>query len=255
MAAWPPLRMRSFISSKAATSGVKVTPTSSSAGRPAVKWSSRTHCRNGSQKTGPVVLDAETLLQHRALAVGRRRGDAVDHAVRERDLVANIGAEVPVDEIGKAGHRILRHVPVAGNVVAGHDGEGQRAARPAALERRDEDAEDAFRRVEMRRVVADLRMLGIEGAGRRIDAVAALGNRQRDDPEGRIVESRDDRARVLADRQETRHGSADARGVGAGLKLDDGGQPILRLEGAAHGRVAGPHDRRRGAPSRDSCRR
>ena len=52
MMAWPPFRMRIFIASNAWTSGVKVTPTFSNAGRPMGKLSSSTHCRNGSQVTG-----------------------------------------------------------------------------------------------------------------------------------------------------------------------------------------------------------
>ena len=90
-------------------------------------------------------------------------------------------------------------------------------------------------------VVDDLRMVRVEGAGRRIDAVAALGDGQRHDPQSRIVERGDDGAAVLADRHEIHHGAADARPLGAGFELDHRGQPALGFERAAHLPVVRPH--------------
>ena len=63
--------MRIFISSKGETSLTKVTPTFSSAGRPAGNLSSSTHCVNSSQNTGQLSSMPNLLAQDLPLAVGR----------------------------------------------------------------------------------------------------------------------------------------------------------------------------------------
>ncbi len=88
MTACPPLMMRIFISSNGDTSGTNCTPTSSSRGRPVGNRSSRTHCRKGSQKNGPGVLDNQKssarMRRSRSVVAGV---NAVDHAVRKGDVV------------------------------------------------------------------------------------------------------------------------------------------------------------------------
>jgi hypothetical protein len=123
-----------------------------------------------------------------------------------------------------------------GDVVARHHGEGRSATVAAALQGHDQRAEHALRPVGMGGIVADVRMLGIEGSGRGIDAIAALGHGQRHDAQGCVVERIDDGGGV-------RHSG----GIRAGLQPHHGGEPVLRLKSAAHGLIArtdaGPEQR------------
>ena len=90
-------------------------------------------------------------------------------------------------------------------------------------------------------IVADVRMLGIEGSGRGIDAVAALGHGQRHDAQRCIVERIDNGGGILADRDEAGHGARHPGGIRTGLQLHHGGEPVLRLKSAAHGLIARAH--------------
>jgi hypothetical protein len=134
-----------------------------------------------------------------------------------------------------------------GDVVARHHGEGRSATVAAALQGHDQRAEHALRPVGMGGIVADVRMLGIEGSGRGIDAIAALGHGQRHDAQGCVVERIDDGGGVLAHRDETGHAARHSGGIRAGLQPHHGGEPVLRLKSAAHGLIArtdaGPEQR------------
>ena len=86
MIAWPPLRMRIFIMLEGVTSATNWTPTSSKR-RAAGGESVLDHpLHEVLAEHRPGVLDAELVAGDRALAVGGRRRDAVDHAVREGDV-------------------------------------------------------------------------------------------------------------------------------------------------------------------------
>ena len=60
----------------------------------------------------PGVVDAEVVAGDRALAVGGRRGDAVDHGVREGDVVADPVGEGGVLGRGETGDGVAADVAV-----------------------------------------------------------------------------------------------------------------------------------------------
>ena len=189
----------------------------------------------------PVVLDPEAIGENRALSIGRRRGDAVDHAVGKRHGFANERSEAGIDEVGEPRDRVARYMTVPRNVVARHDREGHLPPVATTLQGRENDAEYAPRRLHVRSVVNNLRMIGIERACGRIDAVPALRDSQRHDPQVRVVEQIDDRAAIFTDRHKVHHGAADPGGIRFRFEFHDGCQPVLRSESVANSLVVGSH--------------
>ena len=159
----------------------------------------------------PGVLDAVGLAKDVALAIGRGRRDAVDHRVGEGDVVADPLREFGIGELGEARDRVLGHMAVAGDVVAGHHGEGRNARRAAALEARRDQAEGGLRRRRRARVVDDVGVGRIEALGRGRDVVAALGHGQRHDPDLGPRERAEHRLDVER-RDEVDHRAGDAHG-------------------------------------------
>ena len=118
------------------------------------------------------------------VGVGRRRHDAVDHRRRERDVAARSSRRAR-DRAARANSRTSPRTsaPLCGRLSQQSDGERPapcaRAARRAPATSRP-TALDAVRR-DAARSCDDVGMREIEPAGRRIVAVALLGDRQRDD--------------------------------------------------------------------------
>ena len=128
-----------------------MTPTFSSAGRPAGNLSSTTHCRNSSQNTGQLSSRpylSRRMARSRSVVAGVMRSTI---ELGKATLRANPAREVGIDQLGETGDRVLGDVAVAGNVVAGHHREGRDAGRAAALQAGDDQAEGGLRRVDVAR--------------------------------------------------------------------------------------------------------
>jgi hypothetical protein len=90
-------------------------------------------------------------------------------------------AELRRAQFGKAADDARRRHPIGRQIIAAHHGKGRHALQPAALERQSEDAGGADRRVAVGEVVDDIGMFFVEPAGRRVVAIALLGDGQGDD--------------------------------------------------------------------------
>ena len=94
----------------------------------------------------PIVLDAPLLVEDRALAVGGRRRDPVDHPVREGDVAAIDPGERGIGHLGQSDNGIRRHVAVSGEIVAGHHRVRRDARRAAPFQPGDDEAESRLGR-------------------------------------------------------------------------------------------------------------
>ena len=126
---------------------------------------------------------------------------------------------------------------VVRNVVAGHHREWRDAGSAATGEPGKDEAEHRARRVRRGGVGGDVGMPGVECARGRVDEIAALGDGQRDDADGRIGEPFDGRGGV-ARHDVVDHRADDACRAVSGVLLDDGGQPVLRGQPVAPGPLA-----------------
>ena len=194
----------------------------------------------------PGVVDAELVGQQGLLAFRGGRGDAVHHAIGEGDRGLDPLGQFRVDQRGQTGDRIFGDVAIARNIVAAHYREGDNASLSTFDQTRQDQTERGFRRIEMSRVMRNVGMGWIECLAGRVDIVAALGNGQRDDADGRIRQPGNN-GRAVAGRQIVDHGAGNVGSAMVGLLLDHGGEPVLphqllphRLIGRAY---AGAHQR------------
>ena len=110
------------------------------------------------------------------------------------------------------------HRAIVLEIVAGEHGERAGAGSPPARQSLGDEAEHGARCAGMGEIVTDVRRVEPEPAGRLVEIVAALGDGQRDDADGRIA-------------QPAQHGL----GIGRGEQvLDDGADD--RGRGLALGR-------------------
>jgi hypothetical protein len=170
--------------------------------------------REGLADDGPRVLDAEPLSQGRDVLGRRHGGDPVDHAVGEGDVLLHPLPELGVLEAGEGDDHLLRHVAVAGQVVARHHGEGLGAGVPATPRGLDDEAEHAPRHTpvsEVRRQVRlQDRVVRVELTRHLVDVVAALGHGERHDPRRRVDHPRQDRVGVVGREEVVDHRPDDA---------------------------------------------
>ena len=157
---------------------------------------------------GEVVLDhplGEGLADHRPGVlhtecppqlgdVGPRgaRGDAVHHAAGEGDVPVDPVRQLRVAHRGLADHRRAGRLPVTGQVVAAHDRQRRDPRLPATPQRLNDVAEGRRRLARVLGVVDGPGAEGAELAGGIVNVVAALGDRQRDDPGGRRAQEGQD---------------------------------------------------------------
>ena len=184
---------------------------------------------------GPIVLDVESFLQEVDLARARCRRDAVDHAVRKSDVCGDPVGKGRVGEPRRTDDGSFRDTAIVRNVVARHDGKGRQAGSAARLETGQDEAEYGLRRIRVLAIGDDRRMGGIELA-RGIDEIAALGDRHRDDADGRVGELGDD-GLGIADRQDIDHRRGDARGRAIVILFDHGRQKVLSGQLFPHGGI------------------
>ena len=130
----------------------------------------------------PGIVDARRAVQAVRVVRRDRGGDAVDHAARKIDLVLDPVRQARVEAAREVGEGIPGDGAVVLEVVAREDGERRHAVSPALGERRGDEAEHARGCPRVGKVVRDRR---------RVEAVAALGDGHRHDPDARIGEAAD----------------------------------------------------------------
>ena len=190
---WLPLSRRSFIVSNGATSATNCAPASSQRGRGAGEAILDHPLAERLGDDRRRVVHAEQPRRLGDVGVGRRRHDAVDHRATETStLRADPLRERRIDGAARTRARALDHAPVVRQVVAADDGE--RRPRPPRAARR---VPRPARRSPITGASGCARsctMSGcatVERAGRRVVAIALLGDGQRHDRDARIGEARD----------------------------------------------------------------
>ena len=131
----------------------------------------------------PAVGDAEPFGDVGPVLVGGRRGDPVDHAVREQHVVLHPVAEafiapgVPA-EPGEGGEDLLGDVAVALDVVAGHDRERRQAPVPTPHQGLGDQPEGGARHGARDEIGCDGGVVGVELTGDLVEVVPAFGDGQ-----------------------------------------------------------------------------
>ncbi len=187
---------------------------------------------------GPAILKIELFRDASTLAIAGYRRDAVHHAVWKCHLTSDERSDSRVDKIGQSNDSISCNVSIAGKVVARHDGEWFDASGLAPLQGGHQNAEHTAWIVGVCRIINNAGMRGIKPACSWVDAIATFRNRQRDDSNGRIVESLNDACAIGPDRQVVHHGTGDTGPECPWFQFDDRREPVLRLKRLAHRPVA-----------------
>ena len=171
---------------------------------------------------------------------GGHRGDAVDHAVGEGDAGVDPLGQGGVGHAGLAHHGGAGGPPVARQVVAAHDGEGDGAGVAAPAQGLDDVAEGGGGLAGVGGVAAGALGVGAEGAGGVVDVVAALGDGQRHDAGGRGGHDLQDAVAVVGGEAVVVDGADDGRLAAAVAVLEGQGvEVVLGRQRIAHARVAG----------------
>ena len=196
----------------------------------------------------PGVFHAVPLGQLAAVGGAGHRGDAVDHGVGKADVRRDPARQPRVEPFGEGQQRLARHLAVVREVVAGHHGERRHACVAAPPQSLAEKAEDPARGPRVGQVVAHQRQLGEELAAAIVDAVAAFGDGQRDDADGRLGKLFQQRLGAVLGEQHAADGADHANlGVRLVAQLVEGVEVVLGGQGVAHGAVvaaqAGAADR------------
>ncbi|SVJ64414.1 Uncharacterised protein [Klebsiella pneumoniae] len=196
----------------------------------------------------PGVFHVVPLGQLAAVGGAGHRGDAVDHGVGKADVRRDPARQPRVEPFGEGQQRLARHLAVMREVVAGHHGERRHACVAAPPQSLAEKAEDPARGPRVGQVVAHQRQLGEELAAAIVDAVAAFGDGQRDDADGRLGKFFQQRLGAVLGEQHAADGADHADlGVRLVAQLVEGVEVVLGGQGVVHGAVvaaqAGAADR------------
>ena len=133
-------------------------------------------------------------------------------------------------------------------VITAQPGERPLPRITAQPQGRDHGPKGGARSVRVRRVMDDIGMGRVEPLAHRVDVIAALGNGQPDDANGRIGHGADQGTVALFDWQVVDHRAHNlGRGL-RGVEFDQRCQTILRQELLAHGRIIGAHARAEDRP-------
>ena len=159
----------------------------------------------------PGVLDIGSALQVRDIAPRRARSGAIHHAAGEGDIAVDPVGQLRVAHGRLGDDRRSRHLPVAGQVVAAQDRERRNPLAPTPPQRLNDVAEGRRRLAGVGGVVDGPGAEGAELAGGVVDVVAALGDRQRDDPGGWRAQEGQDRLRVVGGETVVVNGANDRR--------------------------------------------
>ena len=192
------MSIRSFISSKGRTSATSWTPTAPRSGRaPPTKWSSTTHWRNGSCRTGERSrrpVSAATRSMSSGLVAGTMRSTMV---LGKAPSAAIQSARAGSTRRPSSSTTPRAIAPLSGRLsqVSTVKGAAPAARRRSRARTRKPGAERGACRV--REVVDDVGMGAVQAAGGRVVAVALLGDGQGDDADVRVGHAGDDGLGVL----------------------------------------------------------
>ncbi len=171
------------------------------------------------------------------------RGDAIDHAVGEGDVLAGPGLEPGLHHGADAQGGRPRGLAVAHDVVAAEDREAAEAEVASSPQRSGESHEGRRQGIGRR---------GQEGARGLVHRIAALGDGERDDAGLRPCHPLHERFDVRAG-QDVVDDRADDTDVRAPLVPGDQGvEAVLRVQRIRHGRVAGEDARSGDRPVGDA---
>ncbi len=184
----------------------------------------------------PGVIEAVLTLEVLAMRRAGHGRDAVDHGVGKADVALDPAGQVGVDQAGERQRGLAGHVAVVGEVVAGHHREGADTVAAALGQRRAEQTEHADRTARVLQVVLNLGQLRIELAGAVVQAIAALGDGQRDDANRRIGQASNHRLGTILVHQQHVANAADHPDLGVRpvVELDQGVEIVLRGQRVAH---------------------
>ena len=132
-------------------------------------------------------------------------------------------------------------------IVAAEHGKRPGTVGAPAFQRRHDQADGRAWRGRVAEVVADVGVRLIEPAGRRILAIALLGDREADDAAGRLRHRGQHRRRTLGRDQQRAHAADDAGANAGAVALQRGVEPSLRRQAVA---LVGPLQADAGDPPR-----
>ena len=174
-----------------------------------------------------------------------RQRIAVHHGVGETAVLVDPVGQRAVRQPGQRHHRLAHDRPVALQVVAALQRHRSGTGIPTQPERRDDGAKGGARLIRVGGVVADVGVVGIKALACGVDEIPPLGHRHGNDADCGVGHLRDQGAIAVLDRDIADHG-ADHLGRGAGgIKLDQGGQVVLRRQLLSLRLVKGAHNPRR----------
>ena len=171
---------------------------------------------------------------------GRRGGrdDPVDHAAREADPVLDPAGEPRIDRLCELPDEAAQRAAVLRHVVAAEHGEPADARRLPFGEPAHEPAEGRARQALAGEVRPDVGVAGVEIAGRRVVAVALLGDGEGDDPGRRRREPGEQGPALLGRPQRLAQHPDHGRRLLHPVVLDHAVEAVLRPERVAHGGAA-----------------
>ena len=188
----------------------------------------------------PGVLDTECPLQLGDVGPRGARGDAVHHAAGEGDVPVDPVRQLRVAHRCLADHRRAGRLPVTGQVVAAHDRQWSDPRLPTTPQRLNDVAEGGRRLARVLGVVDSSGCLSAERGGGIVNVVAALGDRQRDDPGGRCAQEGQDDLGVVGG-EEVVVDRADDRWIAqpTGMLEHQGVEVVLSRQHVTHPGVPG----------------
>ena len=129
----------------------------------------------------PGIGDSRVGQQVGPVTIGRGRGDAVDHRIRESHCLTDPLGEFGIDEAGEGREHLRRHFTVLGDVVTRLHGERSDSGFTPGPQGRDDVSEDGRRQLTGAQgldIGDDRRLVGDELSGDGVDVVPALGDGQ-----------------------------------------------------------------------------
>ena len=174
----------------------------------------------------------------RAVGVGRRGRNAVDHGAGEANLGFNPGCEVRIDLLGESQHGGTGQLAVVGQVVTAENGKRWDASRLTVTQGVDDQAENGFGQLRMGQIGHDGGRLELQRPRGQIKKVPFFGDREADDARTRIAHLGQQTLffLVFGAAQHVDDGANDTDPFGVGTVFRHGVKTVLRHQRIAHSR-------------------